>query len=143
MIMYRTTGWWYWLVTVIALTAGVAGWAPGFYFAIALTALHLVHFAVREGSVTAFSVQVRLAYLIYLTIALWEPLRFLYWLPVIGTWARVLTGYCLLARSISLLSWNRKEALTLSLIKRTFLSPPVRGNILQGLEEDKPSEGQS
>jgi len=143
MLMYRTTGWWYWLVIVIALTAGVAGWTPGFYLAIALTAVHLIHFAIRERSVTAFPVQVRIAYLAFLLIALREPLRFLYWLPVIGTWSRVLTNYCFLARFISLMPWNRKEALTLSLIKRTFLSPPVKGNILQDLEEDKASEEQS
>ena len=143
MLMYRKISWWYWLMTVVALTAGVAVWIPGFYLAIVLMAVQVIHFTIRENSLTAFPVQVRLAYLLYLVIALWEPLRFLYWLPVIGTWTMVLTGYCFLARCVSILPWNRETALTLSLIKRTFLSPPVRGNILQGLPEDRISQGQN
>jgi hypothetical protein len=38
-----------------------------------------------------------------------------------------------MARLVSLLPWNRKEGFSLALVKRTFLSPPVRGNVLQGL----------
>jgi hypothetical protein len=38
-----------------------------------------------------------------------------------------------LARFLSLMPWNRRQSFTLSLLWRTFLSPPVRGNILQGL----------
>jgi hypothetical protein len=29
--------------------------------------------------------------------------------------------------------WNRKERFSLDLLRRTVFSPPVRGNILQGL----------
>ncbi len=143
MLMYRKLSWWYWLVTVVFLTAGLAGWVPGFYLTIALSAVQVVHFSIREGTITAFPVQVRIAYLIWMVVALWEPLRFLYWIPVIGTWTMVLTGYCFLARCVSLMPWNREGDLTASLLKRTFFSPPVRGNILQGLPEDSISEGQS
>ncbi len=143
MLMYRNISWWYWLVTVVFLTAGIAGWLPGFYLAIALTAVQVIHFTIRENSLTAFPVQVRFAYLIFLAAALWEPIRFLYWLPVIGTWTMVLTGYCFLARSVSIMPWNRTEPLTFSLIKRTFFSPPIRGNILRGLPEDTFSKGHS
>ena len=37
------------------------------------------------------------------------------------------------ARILSLMPWNRQEPFTLELLKRTVFSPPVRGNILQGL----------
>jgi hypothetical protein len=132
MLEYRTIAWWYWLVTVCLLTAGVAGWPMGFQLAIGLTVFQLIHFVTRERSITAFPVQVRVGYLLLLLVAQAEPLQWIYWIPTIGTWVRVLCGYCTMARTVSLLPWNRKEAFSLSLLRRTFLSPPVRGSILQG-----------
>lgn len=143
MLMYRKLSWWYWLVTVVFLTAGVSGWVPGFYIAIALSAVQVIHFIIIEGSITAFPVQIRIAYLIWMVVALWEPLRFLYWIPVVGTWAMVLTGYCFLARCMSIMPWNLKEPVSAPLLKHTFLSPPVKGNILQGLPKDPVSDGQA
>jgi hypothetical protein len=133
MLEYRSISWWYWLVTVGLLTAGVSGWPTGFMLAIGLTALQLVHFIIRERSISAFPVQVRFAYLLLLLIALPEKLQLIYWIPTIGTWAQVLFGYCTMARTVSLLPWNRKDAFSVDLLKRTFFSVPVRGNILQGL----------
>ena len=133
MIDYRTVSWWYWLVTVGLLTSGVCGWPAGFFLAVALTVIHLLHFIILQRSVAAFPVQVRFAYLLLLLIALPEDLRPIYWIPTIGTWAQVLFGYCAMARTLSLLPWNRTDAFSFALLKRTFLSAPVRGNILQGL----------
>ncbi len=133
MIEHRALSWWYWLVTVCLLTAGLAGWGNGFLWAIALTAFQVIHFAIRERSITAFPVQVRFGYLLLLLIALPAPLQLLYWVPVIGTWAQILFGYCTMARLVSLLPWNREQPFSVALAKRTFLSAPVRGNILQGL----------
>lgn len=133
MLESRSISWWYWLVTVCFLTAGVAGWPSGFLCAIGLTVFQLAHFLIRERSLSAFPVQVRIAYLLLLLIALPEKHQWIYWIPLIGTWAQVLFGYCAMARTVSLLPWNRKEPFSLSLLTRTFLSAPVRGNILQGL----------
>jgi hypothetical protein len=133
MIEYRSISWWYWLVAVGFLTAGVLGWPTGFPFAIGFTVFQLIHFTIRERSVTAFPVQVRLGYLLLLLVALPESLQLIYWIPTIGTWAQVLFGYCAMARTVSLLPWNRQEAFSRGFLKRTFLSAPVRGNILQGL----------
>jgi hypothetical protein len=139
MINTRAASWWYWLATACLLTAGLAGYPAGFFGAIALTVFQLAHFAIREGSVVAFPVQVRFFYLLLLLVALPEPLRAIYWLPTVGTWAQVLFGYCAMARCVSLLPWNRSEAFSLALLARTFLSRPVRGNILQGLPPIRPS----
>ena len=133
MIEYRSISWWYWLVAVGFLTAGVFGWPTGFLLAIGFIVFQLIHFTIRERSVTAFPVQVRLGYLLLLLVALPESLRLIYWIPTIGTWAQVLFGYCAMARTVSLLPWNRQEAFSRGFLKRTFLSAPVRGNILQGL----------
>ena len=133
MIDYKELSWWYWLVTACLLTAGVAGYRYGFTLAIALTVFQLIHFAIREGSLTAFPVQVRFWYLMLLLVAFPEPLRIIYWIPTIGTWAQLIFGYCTMARCVSLLPWNRNEPFSAGMLLRTFFSRPVRGNILQGL----------
>lgn len=133
MIEYRELSWWYWLVTVSLLTAGLAGFQSGFWLATGLTLVQLIHFTVVDRSIHSFPVQVRFWYLVYLLICIPEPLQVLYWLPTIGTWAQIFTGYCMMARLVSLLPWNRNEPISTSLLKKTFLSRPVRGNILQVL----------
>lgn len=133
MIDYKEVSWQYWLITACLLTAGVAGYPIGFLLAIGFTIFQLIHFAIRERSLSAFPVQVRFWYLMLLLVAYPEPLRVIYWIPTVGTWAQVFFGYCAMARCVSLLAWNRKEPISGELIVRTFLSRPVRGNILQGL----------
>lgn len=133
MIDLKELSWQYWFATACLLSAGVAGYPTAFLLAIGLTVVQLTHFTLREGSVTAFPVQVRFWYLVLLLVALPQPLQLLYWIPMIGTWAQVIFGYCTMARCVSLLPWNRREPLSVDLVSRTFLSPPVPGNILQGL----------
>ena|SRR3989344_7826375 len=137
MFEYRTIGWWYWLVTVCLLTAGVSGWPMGFQIAIGLTVFQLIHFIIREHSMTAFPVQVRIGYLLLLLIALPEKLQLIYWIPMIGTWAQVVFGYCTMARFVSLMPWNLKEGFSVNLVMKTFFSRPVRGNIMQGFASAK------
>ena len=122
MIECRTVGWWYWLGMVALLTAGLSGWSFGFTLAILLGGLQVIHFAWREWNPIAFSVQVRLAYLGLLTLAQLEPLFWIYWVQVIGTSVRLLTGYCLLARTVSLFPWNRLESLSKPLVYRTYFT---------------------
>lgn len=130
---YKQRNWWYWLATAGLLTAGVAGSPIGFELAIGLTAVQLLDFMLRERSFAAFTVQVRLALLVYLLVSYPAPLQFLFWLPVVGVWARTLFGYCLLARTLALMPWNRRTPFTRALLVQTYFSRPVRGNLLQGL----------
>jgi hypothetical protein len=132
MIEYKDIGWWYWLVTACLLSLGVSGDANGFIFAVGLTVFQLFHFVVRERGITAFPVQVRFWYLMLLIVALPEPLRLIYWIPTIGTWAQIIFGYCAMARFVSLFPWNRDEPFSFALVKKTFLSRPVRGSVKQG-----------
>lgn len=133
MIDYKQLSWWYWFVTACLLTAGVAGYKIGFVLAIGLSLVQLIHFSIREKNMTAFTVQVRFWFLIVVLVALPEPMQIIYWLPVAGTWARSIFGYCLLARTLSLLPWNRQVPFSSGLLIRAFFSRPVRGTILQGL----------
>jgi hypothetical protein len=137
MIDYKELSWWYWLVTACLLTAGVAGYQIGFLLAIGLTVFQLIHFMIREHSITAFPVQVRFWYLMLLLVSLPEPLRIIYWVPTVGTWAQLIFGYCTMARCVSLLPWNRKQPFSIDLLWKTFISRPVAGNIMQGLPPAK------
>ena len=137
MFEVKDIAWWYWLVTVSFLTYGVTGHPAGFLAAITLTIVHLLHFIIREGNVTAFPVQVRYWYLLLLLQAYYEPLRIIYWIPMIGTWAQIIFGYCAMARFVSLLPWNRDEPFSSKLVNRTFFSRPVRGSVKQGFATQK------
>ena len=132
MLEYRDTGWWYWLVTAALLTYGVSVDLLGFLLAIALTVVQLIHYLIRERSLKAFPIQVRYWYLLLLLVALPEPLRMIYWIPTIGTWAQVIFGYCAMARCVSLLPWNRDSKFSFALLITTFVSRPVRGSVKQG-----------
>lgn len=115
-------GWWYWFLTVGLLGAGLFGWPAGIYLAILLCAVQIGHVVRLTQDLTAFPVQVRLAYLAMLIAGLWGPLQWIHWMQLAGTTARVLVGYCLLARTLSLAPWNCLQPVSFALIRRTFLS---------------------
>jgi hypothetical protein len=126
----RSLRWWYWTSTAGLLGAALAGWGPGLPAAMGWVALQLAHYAVREGSLRAFPAQTRIVYLGLLAAGTWPPLGFVHWLQLAGTCISVTTGYCLLARMVSLLPWNRAYPLTLERLARTFFTGPVKGSVL-------------
>jgi len=126
--------WWYWAATTLLLTGVVAGNNESLHAVIILNAVQVIHFILREKSLTAFPVQVRIAYfgLLFLAQAPW--MFWIFWWQLIGTAAMVLFDYCFLARCMSLMPWNKTEDYSMELVKRTFVSAPVKGNVLQGLQ---------
>ncbi len=136
--MKRGLDWWYWLATDLLLIAGVAGNRWGFTPVIALGAVQAVHFLLRERSLVAFPVQVRVVYLGLLVAGLWGPLAFIHWIQLAGTTAVVTVGYCPLARMLSLLPWNRRAPLSWALVRHAVFSPPVEGSfVAQGRRETR------
>ena len=133
MIDYKELSWWYWFVTACLLAVGVSGYRMGFILAISLTMFQLVHFIIRENGITAFTVQVRFWYLVLLLVALPKPMQIIYWILTIGIWVRILFGYCMMARCVSLFPWNRSGPFSVDLLVKTFITRPVRGSIMQHL----------
>jgi len=133
MIDWKDIGWWYWFTISTLLNLSVYGVADLYGMAILVATLHLVHYTLREGSLTAFSVQVRIAFVAFLLVAFAEPMHWLFWVPAVGTIARVVFGYCLLARMLMLLPMNRRHPLSWSFVRSAFFSRPVRGSVLHGL----------
>jgi hypothetical protein len=116
--------WWTWTVTTTLLLVGLCGHPDAFLAAMGLTFLQTIVIYFREKKVSAFPVQLRLAYLALLALCHLPFMRWLYWLPTVGTFALVIFGYCLMARVLSLLPWNRREPLSGNLFRRTFLYRP-------------------
>ena len=133
MIMTKEITWWVWALIAGLLALGVLGFSAGFIAAIVLSIAQTVIFIFKARSLRNFPVQIRIAYSLLLIVCYLPAMRWLYWLPTIGTFALILFGYCLAARVLSLMPWNRKEKLSLGLLGRTFLTPPVVGSIMQGL----------
>ena len=125
--------WWYWAITTFLLVGVLAGYNECLQAVIALNIVQLIHFILREKSVTAFPVQVRIVYLGLIFVAQAPYMVWVFWWLLIGTSAMISFGYCFLARLLSLLPWNRKETYSLDLLKRTFLTPPQKNNVLHGL----------
>jgi hypothetical protein len=125
--------WCYWALTTALLVGVLAGYGQCLQVVIALNVVQVVHFAVRDMSISAFPVQVRVAYLGLIFAAQAPYMGWIFWWLVIGTSAMITFGYCFLARLLSLLPWNKKGSYSLDMMKETFLTPPQKGNILQGL----------
>jgi len=131
---HRSLWWWYWLFTAFALAASLCGWKSGLAIAFALTAVQAVHVGASAGSAMAFPVQVRIGYLAIIALSAWTPLAPLQAVQLAGLLLRLAFDYCLLARMVSLLPWNRRGALTLERVRATFLTPPVEGTIVAALD---------
>lgn len=129
----RDVTWWYWFMTAILLGVWLAGSIHGLYALLTLTAVQVAHYRRRTGSAVSPAVQVRVAYLSLLLLGLWTPFHAVHWMQLVGTCVRLVFDYCALARALSLMPWNRRQPLTLRFVRRTFLTPPVRGNILRTL----------
>jgi len=133
MKFFNNLVWWYWAATTILLIGVVTGSTRSLTAVIALNAIQVIHFIFREKSLIAFPVQVRITYFGLLFLAQAPFMFWIFWWQLIGTSAMVFFEYCFLARCLSLLPWNKKEVYSLGMVKHTFLSGPVRGNVLQGL----------
>jgi hypothetical protein len=132
LIQPREPSWWYWLASAILLWCWVGGLAEAAWLLGGLSLVQIAHFRLREGRLGAFPVQVRIAYAGIVALAAWDPTHLIVWIPTVGTTAQVVFGYCLLARTLSLLPWNRTQPLTASLVWRTYGAAPRRGSVLQG-----------
>jgi hypothetical protein len=132
-LMPKEPTWWVWLVTALLLAVGLAGVEAALFAAIGLSAAQSVWMWSRYRSFQPYPVQIRVAYTAFLLSYLPAAFRWMYWIPMLGTFALVLFGYCLMARLLSLAPWNRREDLTANLLHRTFCTAPVVGRAEHGL----------
>jgi len=132
LIMPWDPAWRIWLVTALMLAIGLAGYPSAYLAAIGLTIGQTLFLLARGHGATSSPIQTRVAYTLLLIVCFVPGLRWLYWLPAAGTFALVICGYCLMARLLALLPWNRTERITPELLRRTFLTPPAFANTAGG-----------
>lgn len=122
MIVRRGLNWWTWFLTVLALGAALAG-SLSVIAVIAWCLLQAAFFARRERRLGALVVQTRLAFAVLLALGTLEPIAVIHWLQLVGLSVRLTLEYCLLARTLSLMPWNRRVPLSCALIYRTYMTP--------------------
>ena len=62
LLMPKEPTWWVWLITVLLLAVGLAGYPAFILAAIALSTMHSAFFLWRERSWAPYPVQIRVAY---------------------------------------------------------------------------------
>lgn len=129
-----TIAWWYLFFTQLAVLYAAFVGSAGLIAAVLLCVAQIVHFGLEDKNFFSFSCQIRFVLIGIFLAAMIGPLRWLVWIPAIGLTARLTVNYCLLARLMSLLPWNRKQPLSWALVKKTLFSPPVQGSCLPALK---------
>jgi len=119
----------YWQLTALLLAAHFAGWAHGLSLAIALTAWQAAHFAAVRRTLGTLDVQVRIGYLGLLVLGGVGPLWPIHVVQFVGVNALLVVDYCLLARLLVLMPWNRDQPLTADLLRKALFMPPAPGAI--------------
>jgi hypothetical protein len=138
-LMPEEPAWWIWLATALLLFAGFLRIPEAFLLAIALSVVQSAIFLGVRRSLRPYPVQIRLAYTLLMVVSFAPALRWFYWPLALGALALVIFGYCIMARFLSLMPWNRKVPFTMRLLARTFLTAPVMGRTDHGLPFGTPS----
>jgi hypothetical protein len=125
--------WWSWIVMIALLIVRTVNQsaAPAVAAVALCMLLAVLDLAMRHGDLKAMSVQIRLGYAVLLLIGLAPGMQWIHVVQIIGTSARVLSGYCLLHRELLLFWWNRRFPLNLVAVRDLLLAPPGPGGLLR------------
>jgi len=119
----------YWLVIVLLLAAHFAGAAAAMGLATLTAVLQTLHALAAHRHWPHLAVQVRAVFLALLLIGQWPDLWPLQILQFLGTSALLVTDYCLLARLLVMLPWNRRMPIDIDFVRQLLLTPPGPGPI--------------
>jgi hypothetical protein len=123
----------YWQATAALLAAHFGGWQAGLPLAIALNLAQALHFSAVRRSGRALDVQVRWLYLALLLLGTVPPLAWLHALQAAGLFALLVADYCLAARLLVLMPWNRRVPFSAGLLLQVLRMPPRPGSIAERL----------
>ena len=125
--------WWIWAILAGLMLWGLTGQMLPREAAMAIAVLQAFGYLLIHRSLRHFPTQLRVAYALWMAVSLVPPLSVMYWILAAGTTARVLTGYCAMARLLLLLPWNRSVPLTWRRMAIIAFHPPVHGSVVKGL----------
>lgn len=134
---FRDVTWWSWVAIIGLLIARFAGDPRAVVAAIGVCGgLAVIDLILRRGDWRAMSVQIRVSYGLMLLAGLLPWMAWLHAVQLVGTTARVITGYCLLERELRLMPMNRAEPLARRAVWRTLTAPPGAGGLLRFNKDD-------
>ncbi|MEN8170119.1 MAG: hypothetical protein ABFS08_07855 [Pseudomonadota bacterium] len=129
--MNEHTIWSYWTLTVTFLAIGLLIWPTALFLAMIVNLAHAIHFLLRQPGIFAFPMQVRICFLSLLVLGQAPFFGWVHWVQLIGGTVKLTTGYCPLARMMSLLPWNRNQPISWGLLNTVIFTPPVSGSIVK------------
>lgn len=107
--------WWFWFTTLVFIVAAVAGWIPGYYIAMGISAVQLFFFLAQEKSISSFPVQIRIVYLAVTFFALWSEVRwYIFIILLLGTVMVTFFGRCSIALVLKYMPWNHGREVRLN-----------------------------
>ncbi len=127
----RDPSWIQWAVVTVLLWLHAIGVHYALAAAVVLCAGVAAAVALRLDSMRPYAVQIRYGHLAFLVAGLLPPTAWIIYIPLPGTTARVLTGYCPMSRLLMLMPWNRTQPLTWSRVRQVVLAPQRDGGILR------------
>ena len=99
--------WWFWATTLAFIVAAVAGWTPGYYVVMGISAVQVLFFLAQEKGLSSFPVQIRVVYFALTLFALWSEVRLpIYIILLLGTIMVTFFGRCLIALGLKQMPWN-------------------------------------
>lgn len=130
----RDPGWWQWVLTVPLLVAHFEGDVCAIPMAGVVCAFAAAGYFVRLRHLHSYPVQIRVAYIFLFACGMVPGMEWIHWVQLIGTTVFVLVGYCLLARLLSLLPFNRLEPLSANLVWRIMRTNPSSGGLITWMD---------
>ena len=121
---WKKTGWTLWAITTLLLFAYLASWQGATFALMGILVGQTLLFAWRDRSLITFPVQLRGFFLLITLVGLVPGFGFLIWAQATGAVAYLLFDYCLLARTLALLPWNRVPPLSWNVVRVALFSSP-------------------
>jgi len=110
----RDIRWWFWAITLVFIVAALAGWTPGYYVVMGISAVQVLFFLAQEKSLSAFPTQIRIAYFALSLFGLWVEVRlFIYVILLLGTVMVTFFGRCVIALVLKQMPWNQGREIRL------------------------------
>lgn len=107
--------WWFWAITLVFIIAAVAGWTPGYYVVMGISAVQVLFFLAQEKSPAAFPAQIRIVYFAFTLFGLLPEVRlFIYILLLLGTVMVTFFGRCSIALVLKHMPWNQGREVRLN-----------------------------
>ena len=111
----KDASWWFWALTLAFIVIGLLGWVPGYYVVMFISAIQVIYFLSREGSLMAFPVQIRIVYFAFTLLGLWTTVRFPFFiLLLLGTIMVTFLGQCSIALMLKHMPWNSQREVRLN-----------------------------